>query len=373
MDLLADVVELERAADEGWDGTEFEPVRRRSTCPAPTANVAPRPIPGWIRRTLPVVLDNRLDLLRHHRPGGHGDAAAGGTAGGAAFSAIDQALTQRSVGLNRFVIAVLVIGLVRSALTLTYRFLLYRGAFQIDTDLRILLYDHLTAVVRLLRSHPVRPGDLAANSDIRSVQMFLTFAAHLDDDTDVHVGDRVHAVGQRATGRWSPIAPLPGVYWMGVPLRNQVLPLSWIVQSRLAGGGDDGRREHQRRACATVRGRRAPDQPAGRCTQGCAGPTSAPPTARRATIPIENLPCVGMGLVLVYGGWLVIQGEVTEGTLFALHRLRHHAAGAVPHARHASCSDSERKQISRAHLRDPRRGARCPRPARCGAPAQRPG
>ena len=59
-------------------------------------------------------------------------------------SAIDQALTERSVGLNRFVIAVLVIGLVRSVLTLVYRFLLYRGAFQIDTDLRILLYDHLT-------------------------------------------------------------------------------------------------------------------------------------------------------------------------------------------------------------------------------------
>ncbi len=320
MDLLADAVELERVANErASERSAFEPVAIERTRPAPTASVDPDASLGWIRRMLPVVLDNRLTYF--------------GTIAIAALamvlqvalpavlrSAIDQALTERSVGLNRFVIAVLVIGLVRSVLTLIYRFLLYRGAFQIDTDLRILLYDHLTTLSFGFYDR-TQSGQVIsrANSDIRSVQMFLTFAPLISMTTLTFTLAIGFMLSINVPLTLVAIAPLPGVYWMGVRLRNQVFPLSWIVQARLAEVATTV--DENINGVRVIRSFGAEERQINELADAAtrvqwANIKTAEAQAKHNPV-IENLPRVGMGLVLVYGGWLVIQGEVTEGTLFA--------------------------------------------------------
>jgi len=71
----------------------------------------------------------------------------------------------------------LVLGVVRAASTGLYRYGLYRSAYHIETDLRSLIYEQLTRLPFTFYDR-VQSGQIIsrANSDIRSVQMLLTFA-----------------------------------------------------------------------------------------------------------------------------------------------------------------------------------------------------
>jgi ATP-binding cassette subfamily B protein len=158
-----------------------------------------------------------------------------------------------------------------------------------------------------------------ANSDIRSVQMFLTFAPLIGMTSLMFTIAIVFMLTINIPLTLVAILPLPGVYWMGVRLRGQVFPLSWIVQGRLAEvattvdeningvrvirsfAAEEGQVNELAKAATRVR---------------WANIRTADAQARHNPV-IENLPRVGMLAVLVYGGWLVIDGQVTEGTLFA--------------------------------------------------------
>ena len=73
-------------------------------------------------------------------------------------------------------IALSVIAILRGGLTFVYRSTLFKTAYALEYDLRTTIYEHLTTL-----SFPfydrVQSGQLIsrANSDIRSVQLFLTF------------------------------------------------------------------------------------------------------------------------------------------------------------------------------------------------------
>ena len=105
-------------------------------------------------------------------------------------------------------------------------------------------------------------------------------------------------------------------------MTNRIFPLSWITQGRIAEvativdeningvrvvkGFAAERRQIAELARAARRLRWAAEQQVGR--------------ARPAWRPImENLPRLGLALVLLYGGSLAIDGEVTVGTLFAFN------------------------------------------------------
>ncbi len=315
MDLVTDATELDRELES----RAFEPVAITRTHPASKARVDPDQSLGWIRRMLPIVLEHRLAYF--------GTLALAAVAmvlqvalPAVIRSAIDQALTARSASLNRFVVLVLVLGLTRAALTLTYRYLLYRGAFQIDTDLRILLYNHLTRLSFGFYDR-TQSGQVIsrANSDIRSVQMFLTFAPLISMTTLMFGVAIVFMLSVHVPLTLVAIAPLPGVYWMGVRLRNQVFPLSWIVQARLAEVATTV--DENINGVRVIRSFAAEEEQVEELAVAAqrvrwANIRTADAQARHNPF-IENLPRVGTLLVLVYGGWLVIDGQVSEGTLFA--------------------------------------------------------
>ena len=101
-----------------------------------------------------------------------------------------------------------------------------------------------------------------------------------------------------------------------------MFPVSWLIQSPPRRRRHRRRREHQRRARGeVVRGRGRPAaarSPTPRC--GPSGRTSRTPTSapsgRRC---IENLPRLGQAIVLLYGGYLAINGQATVGDIVAFN------------------------------------------------------
>ena len=105
----------------------------------------------------------------------------------------------------------------------------------VDTIEACHLFEHLTRLPFGFYDR-VQSGQIIsrANSDIRSVQLFLAFAplmgmsllsfvVALGFMLTVHVGLTLVA-----------LAALPGVYLVGLALRNRQFPLSWIIQGRVA-------------------------------------------------------------------------------------------------------------------------------------------
>ncbi|MEM7321945.1 MAG: ABC transporter ATP-binding protein [Actinomycetota bacterium] len=299
------------------------------------ATIDPDPSKGWLRRIAPVVLSHRLlffgsmalaliaMLLQVAIPaviretidtalGGSGEDGAAGAAGTVAEADGDS--------LWVYVVVLLVIGLVRGLVTIVYRYGLYRTAFEIDTDLRTLLYEHLTTLSFSFydRTHS---GQVIsrANSDIRSVQLFLTFAPIISMTSVMFLVALVYMLSIHVLLTIVAVLPLPGVYLLGKRLRDQVFPLSWIVQSRVADVStivDEN--INGVRVVRSFAAERAQINELAKAATALrwAGVRTVDARARHNPT-IENLPRLGTLMVLIYGGWLVIQGEVTEGTLFA--------------------------------------------------------
>ena len=117
------------------------------------------------------------------------------------------------------------------------RYLLFRTAYEIENDLRVLIYGHLTRLSFSFYDR-VQSGQLIsrANSDIRSVQMFLAFAPLI-----AHVAD--HASSWRSRSCCTINVPLTLVAVAAAARSctssacacgNAMFPLSWIIQARTA-------------------------------------------------------------------------------------------------------------------------------------------
>jgi len=93
------------------------------------------------------------------------------------MAGIDRALVARQASLTPFVVALVILALTRAAVSFVSRYFLYRVAFEIEYDLRTIVYEQLTRLSFSFYDR-VQSGQLIsrANSDIRSVQMYLTFA-----------------------------------------------------------------------------------------------------------------------------------------------------------------------------------------------------
>jgi len=299
--------------------TIYEPVAVERRYPPPRARINPDQSLGWLRRVLPIVFAHKLlffgslalalisMLLQVSIPA-------------VIRSAIDQALSEQSAGLNRFVVLLLVLGLTRALFTFSYRYGLYRMAFEIDTDLRVMLYDHLNSLSFSFYDR-TQSGQVIsrANSDIRSVQMFLVFAPILSMTAVMFVAALAFMLSIHVWLTAVAVLPLPGVYILGAKLRRDVFPLSWIVQSRVADVAtlvDEN--INGVRVVRSFGAERAQINDLAREASRLRWAGVRTIEARGQFNPlIENLPRIGTLLVLVYGGLLVIDGRITEGTLFA--------------------------------------------------------
>ena len=299
----------------------FEPVHLNPEGNAPRADVDPDESKGWVRRMLPLVLA---------RKGRFGFAMFCSVVGLMAqiavprvvMAAIDQGLDKRTTPISLFIAALLVIGAVRAVFTFLHRNLLYRVAYDLEYDLRVTMYQHFS---RLSFSFydSVQSGQLIsrANSDIRSVQMFLTFAPIIGLQMLSFAIAFALMMAIHAPLAIVALTPLPFVFLTGLRMRRLMFPISWIVQERQAGVATVV--EENVAGARVVKSFAAEQQQLDELARNARrlewGSNRQIDVRAKYAPFMENLPRLGMAGVLLYGGMLAINGDITVGTIVAFN------------------------------------------------------
>ena len=288
--------------------------------PTPTAtHVDPDPSKGWFRRLLPVIRARRATFIMVFVTGLSG-LALQVSVPMVLREAVDVAIDQRGGGLEGHVLLLVVMAAASFGLRFTYRYLLFGTACRIETDLRSQIYDHLT---RLSFSYYDRmpAGEVIsrANSDIRSIQLLLAFGPLAGLSAISFLMAFAFMLSIHVPLAIVTVSTMPLVYVLGQRLRDQVFPLSWVTQGRMA--------EVAMVVDENINGTRVVksfaaeyDQIAllSRVADRLRWSATALIEARARFNPlIEALPRLGMALVLLYGGHLVINGEIGVGSLLA--------------------------------------------------------
>ena len=239
-----------------------------------------------------------------------------------ARNAIDAALEADREALTTWAIILISIGVGRFVFGALYRYSLFQLAWGVETDLRTLLYSHLT---KLSFSYfdRTQSGEVIsrANSDIRSIQVLLAFGPLIG----MTIISFILAFGYMMTLHVPltlvSLITLPGVYFFGQKLRRVVFPLTWVSQARLAELATIV--DENVNGIRVVKSFAAEKQQVGllqRAAEHIKWVNVEAIRARAKYNPIiESLPRVGMALVLLYGGHLAIEGTVSIGTLFAFN------------------------------------------------------
>jgi ATP-binding cassette subfamily B protein len=296
----------------------YVPMGITSEYEAPKATINPDTSKTWLRRAFPIVKAHKFYFLI---------ALILSFVGLLLQVAIPQLLNDAltnslgkvaTVPLHYYVYWVLalgVLGLIAGYFSRTY---LFRVAYGIEFDLRNSIYEHLTRM-----SFPfydrVQSGQLIsrANSDIRSVQMYLTFAPMILVQCSIAVVAFVIMLTISVPLALVAMVTMPFIYWTGVKMRNNLFPVSWIIQSRLAEVATvvdenvSGVRvvksfaaeEQQLRQLATA---------ADKVQWGYIKDADL---RARFTPLIQNLSQVGLVFVLIFGGYMVIQGSLSVGAI----------------------------------------------------------
>jgi ATP-binding cassette subfamily B protein len=300
---------------------DFEPVAVEARYAPPGANIDPDTKKGWLRRVAPIVASHRA-LLITSVVASIVALVAQVAVPAVTSRAIDEALIDRVEPITRFVVVLVVLGAVRGVFAFASRYGLYSMAYRIETDLRSIVYRHLTNLSFSFFDR-VQSGQVIsrANSDIRSVQMFLGFAPLISMSVLSFFLALVFMFTISVPLTLVSILCLPGVYVLGVVLRNRVFPLSWVVQQRTADVATivDENVNGVRVVKSFAAEQRQINQLA-RAARRLQWANIATVDARARYAPLmENLPRFGLVVVLLYGGILVIDGSIQLGALVAFN------------------------------------------------------
>jgi ATP-binding cassette subfamily B protein len=289
--------------------------------PAPRATVDPDKTKTWLRRAMPILRAHRVifitalvlsfvglvlqlqipNLLNH---------------------AIDNSVLRHTVPLHFYVWWILGLGLAGGLSGYVSRLFLFQSAYEIEYDLRTMIFEHLTRM-----SFPfydrVQSGQLIsrANSDIRSVQMYMTFAPMIL----VQCSSALVAFGFMLSIdvplAFVAMITMPFVFLVGHRMRKGMFPVSWLIQARLADVAtivDENvngvrvvrsfaQEKEQLRTLA-----KAADKVQWSYVKDA-------DLRARWTPAVQNLPQVGLALVLAFGGYMVIHGSLGLGAILAFN------------------------------------------------------
>ncbi len=302
-------------------GTEFVPIAETARNSAPRAGIDPDTSLSWWKRALPVmrshqgifatslilsfvglVLQVQIPNLLNH--------------------AITNSLQLHTVPLSHYVWWIVGLGLVGGVTGYIARLFLFETAYAIEYDLRNIIYEHLTKMSFAFYDR-VQSGQLIsrANSDIRSVQMYMTFAPLIMVQCSIAVVAFIFMLTINVPLAFVAMATMPFVYWSGVRMRKSMFPVSWIIQSRLADVATIV--DENVNGVRVVKSFAAEEQQL-RALSGAAdrlqwGYIKDADLRARFTPLVQNLPQVGLALVLLVGGYMVIHGTLGIGAILAFN------------------------------------------------------
>ena len=298
----------------------FEPLTAKLRYTPPKRTIDPDPSLGWIRRVMPIVTAHWLSF-----------ALALSTALVAIVvrvlvplvvgSAINDALVRPAATrthLSHYVIELGILTVCGFIFGFISRYFLFRTAYAIEYDLRVLMYRHLTRMSFGFYDR-VQSGQLIsrANSDIRSVQMFLAFGPFFIVQFGLF-GVALFFMLQINVGlTLIALLTLPFVYKVGMTMRRYMFPLSWVTMARTA--------DIATIVDENINGVRVIKSFAAEKQQIAELADSAQRLqwvsvkmmwARARFGPlIENLTRLGEASILLYGGILVIDNKIGPGDL----------------------------------------------------------
>ena len=284
-----------------------------------TAHVDPDPSKGWFRRLLPVIRARRATFIMVLVTGLSG-LALQVSVPMVLRQAVDLAVDQRAGGLEGHVLLLVVMATASFGLRFAYRYLLFGTACRIETDLRSQIYDHLTRLSFSFYDR-IAGGEVVsrANSDIRSIQLLLAFGPLAGLSAISFLMAFGFMLSIHVPLALVTVSTMPLVYVLGQRLRDQVFPLSWVTQGRMA--------EVAMVVDENINGTRVVKSFAAESDQIALlsmvadrlrwSATALIEARARFNPLIEALPRLGMALVLLYGGHLVIEGEIGVGSLLA--------------------------------------------------------
>jgi ATP-binding cassette subfamily B protein len=214
--------------------------------------------------------------------------------------------------LSHYVEIILVLVVVAAVAGYVSRLFLMATAYKIEFDLRNIIYEHLTRM-----SFPfydrVQTGQLIsrANSDIRSVQMYLTFAPSILVQCAIAGVAFAYMLSINVALAFVAMSTMPFIYVLGVRMRRSMFPVSWLIQSRLADvativdeningvrvvksfAAEDQQLEHLAEAADRLQWSYIKDAD----------------LRAKFTPLVQNLVQVGLAFMLLLGGYLVIHGH----------------------------------------------------------------
>jgi ATP-binding cassette subfamily B protein len=228
--------------------------------------------------------------------------------------------------LHTDVIFIVIVGVLAGVTGIVSRQYLFYTAYNVEADLRSLIYQHLTWLSFSFYDR-VQSGQLIsrANSDIRSVQMYSIFAPLIIVQCLIGVVAFCFMLSINWALALIAMIVMPILYFVGIKMRRVMFPISWITQARLAEVATvvdenvNGVRVVKSFAQEEAEIDRLAD-----AAEGVAWAYIKDANIRAVWSPwVQNLPQLGLALVLLCGGWMVLHGDLQypEILAFSLYLL----------------------------------------------------
>jgi ATP-binding cassette subfamily B protein len=308
---------------EGLQDRPFEPVAETSPYLPPRATIDPDPSKSWLARAWPVVKTHKgiwaLSLAMSfialfsqvQIPRLIGEAITEGLP--------TPGHTKDLKALSSFATLIFISIGIREVCNYLGRRCLLTTAYSFEYDLRHIIYEHYLSL-----SFPfydrVAVGQLIsrANSDVRAVQQYLVVAPTVIVQCAVVLVAFGEMFSINAQLTLVTAISLPVTFLVGVAMRKKIYPVSWLIQARLA--------DIAMLVEENISGVRVVKSFAAEQSELTTLAKSADKLQwsyikdayiRGTWAPtLENLPRVGLAVILLYGGILVLHGQMGVGTLF---------------------------------------------------------
>ena len=298
---------------------EFVPSGIESRYRPPRAWIDPDKSKSWLGRARPILLSHKRTLV---------------TALGLSFvalllqvqipnllnNAVTNSLERHTVPLSHYTWLIFGLALAAGISAYVSRLFLMRTAYSIEFDLRNMLYVHLTRMEFGFYDR-VQTGQLIsrANSDIRSVQMYLTFGPAILVQCAIAVVAFIYMLAINVPLALVAMSTIPFVFVLSVRMRKVMFPVSWLIQSRLAEVATivDENINGVRVVKSFVAEPRELKTLAAAADRLKWSYIKDADLRARFTPAVQNLPQIGLALILIFGGLLVIQGQLGVGAILA--------------------------------------------------------
>ncbi len=306
--------DLSNHQDDYQDGNQGDGLNE--DIPPETAFIRSDKDLSWLRRMWPLLAQHRLLVLS--------------AISSAVLAMAVQVMVPRVVGLAidnatsvapdlwPYALVLIILGIARGFSTFGYRTGLYSMAFRVEYSLRTLLFEHLGRLPISFYDR-VQTGEIVsrANSDIRSVQLFLAFAPIMTVQMFSVVVALIFMVQISLGLTLVSLAAMPAVFALGQRLRNITFPLSWVISARNAEVATvtDENIAGVRVVKAFAAEQRQVTKLA-EAAQRLAWANLFQHRTRALYTPlIESVPRVSLALVLLIGGNQAINGSLSIGDL----------------------------------------------------------